>query len=51
MMHQDICFEISSQGGNEYLSGEKPGKPQNNEIHYIHSPAWLPSGRVYLNHL
>ena len=24
-MHQDICFEISSQGGNEYLSGEKPG--------------------------
>jgi len=29
-----------------------PGsKPQDNEIHYIHSPAWLPSGRAYLNHL
>ena len=25
MMHQDICFEISSQGGKEYLGGEKPG--------------------------
>ena len=34
------------------LAWMPPGsKPQDNEIHYIHCPAWLPSRRAYLNHL